>query len=202
MSKTARTTIEGERFLHLDLWCVVRRQLEHGLAQPKGSFYDDLVAMVFALHTLEAYLNFAGERLAPDIWKDERNFFRNEPYRGFDGKLRKVLELVEMSEPSRNVRPYSTVWLLKDIRDLIAHAKPLKFGSVVDHSVDEEQQFTRSPLAELVSRANAERARDDIESFVEMIHAAARPKVSDVWFGPVALGGPLQYSSSHTTIAT
>ena len=29
-----------------------------------------------------------------------------------------VLELVGIAEPARNVRPYSTVWILKDLRDL------------------------------------------------------------------------------------
>jgi hypothetical protein len=48
--------------------------------------------MVFGFQTVEAYLNFVGERLAPEIWDDERNYFRREPYRGWDGKLRKVMD--------------------------------------------------------------------------------------------------------------
>jgi hypothetical protein len=198
----ARTTVEGERFLHKDLWRVVERQLEHAMGTPKGAFYDDLVAMVFALLALEAYLNFVGERIAPEIWKDEREFFRREPYRGFDGKLRKVLELVGIAEPARDVRPYSTVWLLKDLRDLIAHAKPMRFGSIIEHRVDEEPSIFHSPLRDVITHENAERARDDIKTFIESIHAAAIPKVNDIWFGPAAFGGMLQYSSSHGTIAT
>ena len=53
-----------------------------------------VVAMVFAVHTVEAYRNFIGECLDPADWADERNYFRNEPYRGFEGKVKKVLELV------------------------------------------------------------------------------------------------------------
>ena len=64
--KSVRTSVEGERFLHKDLWRVVERQLDHALGTPRGAFYDDLVAMVFALHALEAYLNFVGERVAPE----------------------------------------------------------------------------------------------------------------------------------------
>src|SRR6476661_401985 len=122
MGAPVRTDIEGSRFLHKELWRVVARQLEHGQSTPAGAFYDDLVAMVFALHALEAYLNYVGEHLAPRIWKDERNFFHNEPYRGFDGKIRKILELTHIAEPERDQRPYSTVWLLKDLRDQISHA--------------------------------------------------------------------------------
>jgi len=198
----ARTTVEGERFLHKDLWRVVERQLEHAVGTPQGAFYDDLVAMVFALLALEAYLNFLGERVAPEIWKDERNFFRKEPYRGFDGKLRKVLELVGVPEPARDIRPYSTVWFLKDLRDLIAHAKPMRFTNAIEHEVDQEPSIFHSPLRDVITRENAERARDDIKTFIESIHAAAIPKVSDIWFGPAAFGGTVQHSSSHGTIAT
>ena len=197
-----RTQIEGERFLHKDLWRVVERQLEHAVGTPRGAFYDDLVAMVFALLALEAYLNFVGERVAPQIWADERNFFRKEPYRGFDGKLRKILELVGITEPPRDARPYSTVWVLKDLRDLIAHAKPMKFDSVVEHGVDEEPSIFHSPLRDVITHENAERAKEDIKTFIETIHTAAIPKVKDIWFGPAALGGTVQHSGSHGTLAT
>jgi hypothetical protein len=200
--KAARTLIEGERFLHKDLWRVVERQLEHAAGTPRGSFYDDLVAMVFALHALEAYLNFVGGRLAPDIWTNEREYFKREPYRGFEGKVRKVLELAALPEPGRDARPYSTVWFLKDLRDLIAHAKPFTFNSIVEHTVDVEPPLNRTSFDALVSRENAERARDDIKAFAEAIHAAARPKVNDLWFGEAPFGGTIQYSSGHTTLAT
>ena len=199
----ARTLVEGERFLHKDLWRVVERQLEHAAAVPTGAFYDDLVSMVFALHALEAYLNFVGERIAPEIWKDEREFFRKEPYRGFDGKMRKVLEIAGVSEPPRDVRPYSTVWLLKDLRDLIAHAKPMRFGNVIEHDSNDEPSLLHSPLRDVVTRDNALRARDDVRAFTDSIHAAAVPRLKgDVWFGESAFGGTFQYSSGHTTLAT
>ena len=197
-----RTTTEGERFLHKDLWRVVERQLDHAADTPKGAFYDDLVAMVFASHALEAYLNFVGGRIAPEVWKDEREFFRREPYRGFDGKVRKVLDLVALPEPNRDARPYSTVWLLKDLRDQIAHAKPVTFSSVVEHGADEEPSMLHSPLRDIVSRENAVRARDDIRQFIDIIHKAAIPKVNDIWFGEAAFGGTLQYSSRSSTLAT
>jgi len=52
------------------------------------------------------------------------------------------------------------------------------------------------------ARENAEPARDDIKAFIETIHTAAIPKVNDIWFGPAAFGGTVQYSSSHGTLAT
>jgi hypothetical protein len=35
--------------------------------------------MVFAFHTIEGYVNFIGERIAPEIWQDEEKYFKNCP---------------------------------------------------------------------------------------------------------------------------
>jgi hypothetical protein len=62
------TTFNGESLLHRELWRVVEMQGE--FAERRGerwAFYTDLVAMVFAFHTVEAYLNFVGGLLAPTI---------------------------------------------------------------------------------------------------------------------------------------
>jgi hypothetical protein len=101
-----------------------------------------MAAMVFALHAFEAYLNFVGIRLAPDLWEDEQNFFRKEPYRGFEGKVRKVFELCRLTEPDRLARPYSTIWALKALRDLIAHGKIEVFSQTYAHSVSVQPRFS------------------------------------------------------------
>jgi hypothetical protein len=185
--------IEGEHFLHRKLWRVVVRQLEHASTNPQGAFYDDLVAMVFALHTLEAYLNFAGERLAPEIWRKERDFFKNEPYRGFQGKLNKVMELAEFPAQDESIRPYSTIQDLKRLRDLIAHAKTEKINATI--LSDDEAMFHPTILGKLVSQGKAQIAKDDVEQFIELLHKHAKKKVDDVWFEGEALRGPMQYNT-------
>lgn len=197
-----KTYIEGERFLHRELWRVVDRQLKHASINPEGAFYDRLVAMVFAFHTLEAYLNFVGERLAPDIWRDERNYFRNEPYRGFDGKLKKVFELVGMPESDPNKRPCSTVGLLKALRDLIGHAKPEKFKRTVEHEPHEKPDFLNTPLDEIVTPENAVMARDDIKILIDRIHAEASKRGKKIDFHEEALDGSLQHGRGYTREVT
>jgi len=194
MTVRVKTDIDSERFVHKELWRIVVRQREHAANIPKGAFYDNLVSMVFTFHAIEAYLNYVGQRLAPDIWKDERNFFRKEPYRGFDGKVRKILEFVGLPEPDRTIQPYSTIWLLKDLRDLIAHGKVEKNSTVVEHEAEEEAPWAQSKLYELVSNTNAQRAHDDVKAFAQQIHDLARKKISDVWFGKLPFEGTIQHS--------
>ena len=200
--RKVRSEIEGERFIHKELWRVVERQLEHSKRTPTGAFYDDLVAMVFAFHAFEAHLNYVGGILAPEVWKDERNYFRSEPYRGFDGKVRKVLQLAGVAEPDRAVRPYSTVWLLKDLRDLMAHGKVEKFAAVIEHAAGTEANRMPSTLDPMVTAENAQLAHDDILAMSQLIHDAAHPKVEDVWFGRHAYKGAIQHGQGSTRIAT
>jgi hypothetical protein len=194
-----RTSIDGEFFLHKELWRVVGRQIEHAAANPQGALYDDLVAMVFASHALEAFLNCAGDRLAPDFWKNERQHFRAT---GFAGKLQKVLELCGIAEPAKDSRPYKTVWELKALRDRIAHAKPEKFAETFDHPDPVELPIYRAPLDGLVTHEAALRAAEDIKAVAELIHAAAKEKVEggDPWFQTSALEGALYHSTGGTTV--
>lgn len=62
-------------------------------------------------------------------------------------------------------------WILK----VIAHAKPMRLGSVIEHGVDEEPSMFHSPLRDVITHVNAEPARDDIKAFIETIHTAAIP---------------------------
>jgi hypothetical protein len=193
--KPLKTTIEGEVFLHKDIWAVVQRQLAHAERMPGGSFYDNLVAMVFMSHALEGYLNFVGERLDAEFRKKERRM-------GFAVKAAKVFELCGLPEPDRAARPYSSVWLLKNLRDDIAHAKPFKFKIDREHGHDDVPDFTgpnHHPLIEIVSHTNAQQCADDVREVVRMIHpAAAKLRIDDLYFGDEGLAGNMSHRTYFT----
>jgi len=64
--------------------------------------------------TMEAKINFLGTKLVAD-WKERRPFLT---------KLNHVLEHVALNVDF-GARPYSTIRTLKDLRDSLAHGKPL-----------------------------------------------------------------------------
>ena len=102
------TRYEGIWYTHRLLWQIVEEQSKLARERDREWVNLSLVAVTFAFHALEAYVNFAGEHLAPDLWADEQNSFRKDPYRGWKGKLRKVLELTNVPwEP--DARPLRTV---------------------------------------------------------------------------------------------
>jgi hypothetical protein len=141
------TTFQGEDLPHRLMWAIVKDHAKLVTEREQDWSNSALVAMVFAFHTVEAYLNFVGERLAPNIWSDERNFFRKEPYRGWDGKLRKVMEIVGLPMMP-NDRPLKTILELKELRDLIVHGRPERLTGEVLH-----MQGTHSPYPDFTLRS-------------------------------------------------
>jgi hypothetical protein len=85
--KKAETTINGELYTHKLLWKCCIQQVEaadEALKNSDSSFYFELSAMLLAYLTFESYVNFLGDRLAPEIWKSEKDFFNKPPYKGIN----------------------------------------------------------------------------------------------------------------------
>jgi hypothetical protein len=182
----------GIQYTHRLLWQVVEDQAEIARTRERDWFGPSLVAMVFAFHTIEAYTNFAGEVVAPDIWAKERDYFRNQPYRGWDGKMRKLLELVAI-EWRPDTRPFSTVVRLKTLRDAIAHGKAERFFQATHPlPVDDGMPWLpTSTIRGLVTpRPVLEETLADVRALLDEIHIRVAPLVDDPFFKATAVGGP------------
>ena len=141
---------------------------------------------------------YVGERLDPATWGQERKYFSREPYRGVEGKLRKVMELVGLDWSPGN-RPLQTVLELKRLRDLITHGKPEKLTGTVVHRYDTNAATPESALRQMVVLKEKLIVIKDVEEFIQSIHTLAAPKVTDNWFGGKALHGTSQYTAYGTT---
>jgi hypothetical protein len=186
----------GEEYLHKSAWCVVGRQLEYAVANPRGALYDDLVAMMFAFHCIEGFLNFVGEKIAPDLWEDEKNQFIGT---GIDGKLDAICKQCGLSQPDKGRRPYSTLSMLKVLRDAMAHPKIHRTQSVKPFTEGKKPSlFSKTYLSELVSHEKAVRARDDVKRIADQIHKSARGKFPDADLGTDALEGIMATTTGET----
>jgi len=190
---------EGEEYLHKDVWRVVQRQIDYAEANPAGALYDDLIAMVFAFHAIEGYLNYIGEKIAPDLWGNEKASFSDS---GITGKLAALCERCGLASPDYGKRPYGTVSELKKLRDAVAHPRTRKTGETVEY--DERKPpplFPKSYLSKVVSHKRAIRARDDVKDIADQIHAVARAKFSEANLGPDALDGIMSMRSTTTRLS-
>lgn len=189
----AHTSLQGEVFVFRELWQVVKRQRGRADTEPTGSFYDHLVALVFAFHTLEGYLNFMGDRLKPDLWANERRAFRSVME-----KFNKILELVSLS-PDLSERPFSSVSWLKRFRDMIAHAKPERFDRILQGTGPLLPSLYVEPFGNFVTPDQTSIICDDIKAVIETIHAAALPHLTDtLYLTTGALDGVMQHGTGMT----
>lgn len=189
-----REQTEGEEYLHKATWEVVKRQIAHAEATPKGSLYDDLVAMVFAFQCIEGYLNFVGEKVAPDLWANERVTFKDT---GLTGKLAAICERCGLSRLEKGKRPFATVAELRKLRDRVAHPKIQRFRKTIEFMESKSPPLLAKPyLATLVSHKKAIRAGHDIKLIADEIHAAALAAFPHAPLGCDALEG---IHSMHTS---
>lgn len=80
----------------------------------EGIAFDILAELVFLAFTIEAKVNFLGSKLVGG-WKERERFWT---------KINLVLDRLSL-EVDFDTRPYSTVKRLKELRDSLAHGKPL-----------------------------------------------------------------------------
>lgn len=189
----------GEEYIHKVVWRVVKRQVAHVEANPKGALMDDLVALVFASHALEGYANFLGAKIAPDLWANERELFRNS---GLDGKLVVLHERCGLTAPEKGRRPYSTVRELKRLRDGIAHPKTIVLLPRRTEYVEgkEPPLFARGYLEQLVGHERALRAMEDVKAIADRLHGAAMARFPNKHLIPNALEGILSMRSTSTRL--
>lgn len=193
------THYHSELYTHRILWIVAEREAELADAEVRGSFYHNLVALVFASLAVEGYLNYAGERLDPEAWKNERKYFSKAPYQGVTGKLKRVSELVALAWKPET-EPLRSILELKGLRDLIAHAKPDRNEGTVDHPIDTEYQYlTGDVLSKRISKSARIDGMRAVEQFVERLHSAARKThPHDPYFYGEALRGPIREGGGIT----
>jgi hypothetical protein len=150
----------GEHYTDVALWKTATHLLDRGTREPTGSHHLLLAASLFAFLAFEAFLNEMGQRLAPQVWAEERKRFRGRRA-GAVGKF-KFLAKETGCACNWNRRPLKTVKDLAGIRDRLAHGRTERWDEVT--SVEEVVADSSPPeLEEWGTSVFAERAVRDIE---------------------------------------
>jgi hypothetical protein len=197
-STVTRTTI-----VHRFLWQkIVLPQLEAArTAEKEAAVHFRLVAMVFMSHVLEGYINFAGMRLCPAIWKHEKKL-------SFDERLEKVAFTCGFAKAAAvaSNTEWASITHLKDLRDAIAHPKVESKDTKKFHR-SLNIQFDALPYQHgQVTKIWAQRCAKDLRSYIEAINHKARAIESEVqaqdlgrtWFGDHPLDGPIDFTSPRS----
>jgi hypothetical protein len=197
MPSQLTTTYEGIWYTHRLLWQIAEKQAALARGRDREWVNYSLVAVTFAFHALEAYINLAGEHLDPVLWADERNNFR-----GWTPKLRKVLELTNIPwEPA--TRPIRTVLELKELRDALARGRAERSAGTVDHNGD---PYKAAPLPNLSIRAlvlpkeRFDVVLGDVRALIDKTHSEVAARASDEFSKMGPLDGTTFWMTRQTTL--
>ena len=170
-------------FAHRLLWDSSQLQLAIAKERPDDTWMLHLSAGLLAAAAFEAYLNYAGEELLPEIWAEERTFFATEKYKGTYGKLKRIAEEVQLSLPPRDRTPLAGVIELQTLRDRIVHARPKKKEYRQVHKIGQWPKLPSTWLYQEATPIRVKRMIVNVEELAVQIHRSANSVFFDQLFG-------------------
>ena len=160
--------VAGQAFTHQYLWNSASFLLSHPESKSRMEFR--MAAMVMAYFSYEAYLNLIGARIDPAAWKDERKFFSRQPYRGTEGKLKRICEQIGI-EIERDKRPYLTIRGLKTLRNFLAHGKHELYAYEAEVQMNQTPDIFHVSIYKMVTAKKTNDALKDTAEFLESLYA-------------------------------
>jgi hypothetical protein len=83
---------------------------------------EPLPALLLTHAAFEAFINHLGERVAPEVWADERAYFTRTPYRGVLGKVNWLCDRLGVDQ-DWGLEPWQSLRALDSWRNRVAHGK-------------------------------------------------------------------------------
>lgn len=177
------------------LWGACQKSMNDAKATDGSPWYYYFTAMTMAYFCYEAFLNHLLHYIAPTEWANEKEYFSRAPYKGTEGKLKKVCEVSGIEFPNKGDTQYQQILLLKELRDFVAHGKTEQYSAVVEANSGQEATEVKSRLYELVTKKNAERAIPLLREFIITINK----KVKDKTYCENLALHPLQGCAGHAS---
>ena len=185
MTNLQISTGDHVSFAHRLLWDSAQRHIRIAAGQPPDdAWLLHLSAGLLAAASFEAYLNYVGGEILPEVWSDERRYFSSGQYRGTNGKLKRIAEEVGWPLPRRDRRPLSGVIELQALRDKMVHARPKKSTY---RQVHKKGEWPDLPSTWLYREAPARRVLKLI-SDVETLAVSLNNSVLGSEFGDLVFG--------------
>ena len=166
--------VEEEIYTHEYLWRSATALMEQARSD-EGGYKFLLPSLLMSFLAYEAFLNFLGNVLAPELWVDERKNFKGK---GLEGKLGAIVKKLPEFLWHKGSNPYQSVKSLENFRDMVAHGKVIA-SSYVTHQKDDGTHYKFQHVWDnYLSLSYLVSARNDIVVFSQSLIQAAR-SVSD-----------------------
>lgn len=85
-------------------------------------------SILTAFLAFEGFINFVGDEIASETWRNEKEFFSKSDFKGIIGKLEYLFTLFPDAKLIKGEEPYQTFIRVKNIRDNLAHNRVLHYS--------------------------------------------------------------------------
>jgi len=182
------STIEEEIYTHEYLWRSASILLEHAEAQTEGSFYFLLPSLLMSFMAFEAFVNFCGFVLLPELWKEEKKHFKGK---GIEGKLDEIVARLPNFTWRKGELPYQRIRNLEDFRDIVSHGKVVATQYVAEQKEDGSHFQFKHSWDTYLSVDAVISARADIKSFCQSLLVELRKHSDHLHLNSDAFEGSL-----------
>jgi len=197
MTKTKR--IKGTAYPHEYLWRSSSRSLTMAETSDGEQYYLLMQSLLISYLAFEAFINFLGQCLDPEAWKDEKAFFNQPNYYGIEGKIKRLAEKLPTFVFKKGERPYQVIEQVRKFRTLLVHGKPYHFEKVEEVAVDgSETDMFEFNWDDYLSLENVTISRESIKEFCELLRSKAHDISEDLHLFHRAFEGPLAHSEGET----
>lgn len=184
--------VEEEIYTHEYLWRSAQMLVEKAEAEEQASYHLLLPALMMSFLAFEAFVNFCGFVLLPDLWREEKRHFKGK---GLEGKLSALAKRLPTFSWQKGQQPYQTIRNLESFRDIVAHGKVLASQYLTERKEDGSHFRFKHAWDDYLSLEAVKSARDDIKSFSQSLLIEARKESDhlhlnfDAFEGSLASGG-------------
>jgi hypothetical protein len=193
----AKLKIERGDFIHNDLANAAFHILERVRAaqlegQREGVGLDIMAAIAMTAFTHEAHLNFVGFTLLKEKWTEQKSVFAK----------RDIISKLLGIEWNDEIRPFSTIIKLQNIRNIIAHGKPRKMNEEwesvgTNNELEMEVYSVRTDWNENVNGLFLESAFEDVDRFWKMMLERANISLFETLSGGSSSITFINYAEDH-----
>ncbi len=200
---TNKHKITEEIYTHEYLWRAGNQHLEQATQAEGGEeYYSYLSALLFYSLAFEAFINFLGEALLPDIWENEKDYFKGEKA-GLEGKIKELHgELKRQNiifKWEKGVDPYQSIKRLEEFRHQIVHGKFIKNIYLAEPKKDGTHIKWEMPWDSLVNPTSVNQSRNAIQTFSQTLLTSVRECADHLHLIHDAFTGSLGTASGEST---
>ncbi|HEY9201591.1 MAG TPA: hypothetical protein VIQ81_08350 [Gammaproteobacteria bacterium] len=139
--------------------------------------YRQLIpSLLLAFLAYEAFINFLGHVLYPELWKDEKKNFKGK---GLEGKVEAIVQrLPNTFTWKKGEQPYQAIKALEEFRDMVSHGKVVTNKYASKQKEDGAHFCFQHDWDKFLTISAIKSNRENISKFVNELLVAAR-SVSD-----------------------